>query len=147
MPDGEILKTKIRNIGLEIVSTCVSLKDNTEVGNHHLLKDLEKKVLELLSFLNITSISGLISEMNACILKKELEMFLKSISALNHTGEVGKFAISREFFETPNGVHGFIKDNLLNGGNGYENYVSKQLLLKDKIGRKDQRNKAILGLI
>ncbi len=141
MAGDEILKTKIRSLGLDLVSLCISLKDNTEANSHSLLKTLERKVLELVSLLNITSISGFISEMNACILKKEFEYFLKSISDLIHFVETSKLAISKEFFENGNNNDKApLKDN-----------YSQRIFLKDKpqdkIGRKNQRNKDIFNLI
>lgn len=150
MAESEILRTKIRSLSLDLVSLCVSIKDNTEADSHRLFRVLEKKVLELISLLSITSISGLISEMNACVLKKEFEIFLKFVSELVQSVETLRPVISKEFFENANDAEESIKDNIWNGITGHENSVPKFFLrdkIQDKAGRKNQRNKDILALI
>lgn len=142
MPEGEILKTKIRSLSLELVSLCISLKDNTEINNQLLLKNLEKKILELVSLLNITSVSGLISEMNAGILKKEFDIFLRSVSDLTQSVEMSKFAVSKEFFDNLENQPELLKRSV----SEFDNPAPRSLL-PDKVGRRNQRNKDILNLI
>jgi|SRR3989344_2210409 len=74
------LKTRIKELALDTVSLCVALK-NTE--HQQMIKDLnniEKKILELISLLDIASMSGLISEMNSSVLQTEFKLFLDLLS-------------------------------------------------------------------
>lgn len=66
MPEGNELKTNIRHLSIELVSKSVSSNPNA----------LEPLVLNIMSLLEISFISGLISEMNARILKEEFNGFL-----------------------------------------------------------------------
>jgi hypothetical protein len=146
MTDAQELKTKIRNLGLELLSLCISIKDNTDLRRYNLLKALEKSILELTSILNIASISGLISEMNASILKGEFEVFLKAVSEFSKSIESRKFSISKDFFEEVDMSQTPIKDEQIRHLSTHSSNVLKTSE-KDKISRKNQRSRDILTVI
>jgi len=80
---NEELKTKIRNLSLNLVSMSVGLKDINFPDTKKLIIDIEKNALELMSVLDIACISGLVSKMNSQILNEEFQFFIS---------ELGKFA-------------------------------------------------------
>lgn len=145
--DGELLKTKLRTISLDTVSLCVAIKDSMNNDKFQAVKLLEKKVSELISLLDIASVSGLVSEMNASIIKKELGVFLALISDnyktffVNHTGLSGDF-----FGELNKSIESNVKDNFLENNNYVLNGIIKKDE-KDRLDRKAQRSKHILDLI
>ncbi len=79
--ENNVIKVRIKELSLKIVSLSVSLKDSENGALAKSLNDLEKCVLELISLLEIASMSGLISEMNGSVLKSEFELFLKVLSS------------------------------------------------------------------
>lgn len=83
MDEGEEIKTRIKNLSLNLVSVSVNLKDTTFSDSRKMIGDLEKNSLELMSMLDIAAVSGLISKMNGGILKDEFQSFVT---------ELGKFA-------------------------------------------------------
>jgi hypothetical protein len=76
MDQNEELGTKIKSLSLGLVSVSVSLKDINFSDAKKLISDLEKISLELMSMLDIASVSGLISKMNAGILREEFQSFI-----------------------------------------------------------------------
>jgi hypothetical protein len=78
--EKEELRTRIKNLSLELVSMSVNLKDINFSNAPKQLGDIEKKSLELMSLLDIASLSGLISEMNGKILKEEFQSFILEIN-------------------------------------------------------------------
>ena len=76
MSDGEDLKNNIRHLALDLVSVSVMLKDDMSDNKLKNVISLEATTLKLMSFLEIAFVSGMISEMNARILKEEFKGFL-----------------------------------------------------------------------
>lgn len=75
------IKARIKELAIQTMSLCVELKDMQEARNNRVLSSIEKKILELLSLLDVASVSGLVSEMNAGVLKTEFQLFLNSLSS------------------------------------------------------------------
>jgi predicted transcriptional regulator len=104
---------------------------------------MERILMELSSLLDIASIAGLVSEMNAAILQQEFNITLGNLSELRqYCNEVNK--ISNDFFNIDTGDPAdklsvtskdqkFIKDNIS--------------IIKDKSSRKESREKAIIDII
>jgi len=80
---NEDLRTKIKSASLEFISTSVNLKDINFPDIQKSLIDMEKLSLKLMSFLDIACISGLISKMNANILKSEFKIFLSELKGFS----------------------------------------------------------------
>lgn len=99
MDDKEILKTKIKNLSLDIVSMSVKLKDILFLQNDiRSITDIEKCSLELMSLLNIASLSGLISKMNADILKEEFQNFNIELGKFSEKSQYDKVGSVRGIF-------------------------------------------------
>jgi len=69
--NNDELKTKMKKLSLDLVSMSVNLKDISFDQTNNLLRGIEKNALELISMLDIASVSGLISEMNGRVIKGE----------------------------------------------------------------------------
>lgn len=76
MDKEEPLRSKLRNLGTNIVSDIHSIQQN-RAG--HIMSLIPEKVAEILSFLEIASSVSIISEMNCNILTKEFIELRKSI--------------------------------------------------------------------
>src|SRR5689334_13230671 len=76
MDENEELRTKIKKLALDLVSMSVNLKDIVFSDAKKLIGDIEKNSLELISMLDIASLSGLISPMNGKIIKDEFQDFI-----------------------------------------------------------------------
>lgn len=146
--DTENLKTKIRSLSLDLVSLCISIKDDLNYDYKNKIHLLEKNILELMALINITSISGLLSSMNASILRNEFEAFLKQAASLKSKYETRGADIPNNFFNVPNDI----ARNITVKDTSYympENMVEMPLKAIDKehLNRKDFRTKNILDLI
>src|SRR3989344_3780129 len=68
MDKEEPIKNKLRTLGTEIISDM-----------HSVPSDIDSKITEIMSFLNIATAMSFISEMNCSILKKEFSVLQQSI--------------------------------------------------------------------
>ena len=84
MDKEEPLRSKLRNLGTNIVSDIHSIQQN-RAG--HIMSLIPEKVAEILSFLEIASSVSIISEMNCSILTKEFIELRKSIIEITPKNE------------------------------------------------------------
>jgi hypothetical protein len=147
MDQNEELRTKIKNLSLQLVSVSVNLKDINFLDAKKLINNLEKNSLELMSMLDIASVAGLISKMNAGILREEFQSFIL---------ELGKF--SEKFENNKNvSVKGLFTESLAtNTDNNKLNEVYKnepKNMIGNGVGndnghkRKDLRKNTVLDFI
>jgi hypothetical protein len=147
MDQNEELRTKIKNLSLQLVSVSVNLKDINFLDAKKLINNLEKNSLELMSMLDIASVAGLISKMNAGILREEFQSFIL---------ELGKF--SEKFESNKNvSVKGLFTESLAtNTDNNKLNEVYKnepKNMIGNGVGndnghkRKDLRKNTVLDFI
>jgi len=98
MDKDEGLKTRIKNLSLELVSVSVNLKDISQSDAKKLITNLEKISFELMSMLDIASVSGLISKMNGEILKEEFQSFISELGKFSEKSEDNKNVSVRSIF-------------------------------------------------
>lgn len=88
---NDFLKSKIKELSSKMLSLVISFKDN---GSYHELNknisEFEKVYLELLSFLDISSVSGFISKMNADIIKNELNNLIMDFGAFKSSTKINE---------------------------------------------------------
>lgn len=96
--ENEELKTKIKELSLELVSMSVRLKDINFSDAAKLMIGIEKISLELMSLLDIASLSGLISKMNSSVLKEEFQSFLIELGRFSEKFEVNKNVSVKSIF-------------------------------------------------
>ena len=150
MADNDILKTNIKSLALELVSNAVFLKYNFSSHKFTTVNKLQQISAKTMSLLDIAAISGLISDMNASILKKEFEVFMQNLSIISNS-----YDIKKELGEPviPSMVSGSSNsDNGVRNGLHLEKDTQTKdkevvYLQKDKINRKDGRTKIILDLV
>jgi hypothetical protein len=94
----EELRTKIKSLSLKLVSVSVNLKDINFLDAKKLITDIEKNSLELMSMLDIASVSGLISKMNGSILKEEFRSFISELSKFSERFENNKSVSVKSVF-------------------------------------------------
>ena len=95
---NEELRTKIKNLSLKLVSVSVNLKDINYQDAKKLITDLEKNSLELMSMLDIASVAGLVSKMNAGVLREEFQSFILELGKFSEKFENNKNVSVRSLF-------------------------------------------------
>ena len=102
LSDNEPLKWHLRRKAGDFLSFIFSYKDIPSSGMADFSHEVQAKVLELVSLLEISSIGGLISNMNFSILKQE---YVSLIDTFNSFSSVPKDtyqpSIPRAFFDVP----------------------------------------------
>ena len=157
MDQNDELRTKIKKLSLDLVSMSVNLKDTSFPNTKKLMIDIEKNSLELMSMLDIASISGLVSKMNGDVLKEEFQSFILEINKFSERLEgdknVSLDGIFKESLVT-NINNNLEKTNLRYYDETGEIYKSEQKVvsnngLKNGNGhkRKDLRKNTILNFI
>lgn len=98
---GEEIRARVRKLSLELVSLSVNIKDAESGEVKGLIKNIERNSLELLSMLDIASITGLISKMNASIIKEEFQSFISEINDFASKFEYTNNASIKSVFTEP----------------------------------------------
>lgn len=147
---NEELRTKIKKLSLDLVSSSVKLKDINFNDTKKLIADIEKNSLELMSMLDIASVSGLVSKMNGNILKEEFQLFILELNKFYEKFEDNKNSSIGSIFKESliqNNINNLPKTNLLNSEN--EQKIISKNGLKNNNGhkRKDLRKNTILDFI
>ena len=101
LPNEEPIKWKVREAGVEILSSVMSLTTKSLLKNEAKVF-LSSHFLKILSFLDVLSVAGTISKMNYLILRKELENILETLAYNGADGSrkgSSPSEISESFFE------------------------------------------------
>lgn len=92
LPDDDVLKKSIRQIAIRMLRSCACIKDASTAENTY-----ERDAIELASLLDVAYVAGFVSEMNAHILRDEIEKTLSMYrEAARSSG--GSTSLSRAFF-------------------------------------------------
>lgn len=98
LSDSEPLKWKARSLGGELLSLANVLKDKYASQREAAVLSMESIVLELGSLLDIARNAGLMSEMNAGILRSELESLVAAVLERKDLVGSPNFLIDSSFF-------------------------------------------------
>lgn len=149
--NNDELKTKMKKLSLDLVSMSVNLKDISFDQTNNLLRGIEKNALELISMLDIASVSGLISEMNGRVIKGEFQAFISELNKFSDKSNEDKNSSVKSIFTEPNKL---ITENnfekTYSGNNTDQSEIVKNnLIIKNGNGhkRKDTRKNMILEFI
>lgn len=118
------LRQRIEKLALSIMSLCVRLKDSNEQNSISLNQDIERYILEIMSFIDVASLSGFISTMNGAILKQEFQAFLSELALYIKSITTEQSAAVHDILKTNfvensiNETKTFEKDNRTNFGIG-----------------------------
>jgi hypothetical protein len=77
--DNEPLKWRLRNLGSELLSASLSLKDGSRVKQNEAENTLRDLILESLSILSVAKNSNMVSEMNFNIMNSQLNILAESL--------------------------------------------------------------------
>ncbi len=77
--DNEPLKWKLRNLGSELLSASLSLKDGSRAKQNEAENILRDLMLESLSILSVAKNSNMVSEMNFNIMNSQLNILAESL--------------------------------------------------------------------
>jgi hypothetical protein len=147
----EELRTKIKSLSLNLVSMSVNLKDINFLDAKKLVTNIEKNSLELMSMLDIASISGLISKMNGNILKEEFQSFILELGKFSEKFENNKNVSVKSIFAVSPVANVGINLEMINAGNEQRNTIenSKENKGENYNGhkRKDFRKNTVLDFI
>jgi hypothetical protein len=151
----EVLRTKIKELSLVLVSEVVNLKDINFLNTRKLIISIEKISLELMSMLDIACVSNLISKMNASILKEEFQNFILELGKFTESFENNKNVSVKDLFAesslvktgvnlekaniVPNNVVSDIyknkqrisTGNVIKNGNGYKRKDMRKITISD----------------
>ena len=149
--NNDELKTKMKKLSLDLVSMSVNLKDISFDQTNNLLRGIEKNALELISMLDIASVSGLISEMNGRVIKGEFQAFISELNKFSDKSNEDKNSSVKSIFIEANKL---ITENnfekTYSGNNTDQSEIVKNnLSIKNGNGhkRKDTRKNMILEFI
>ncbi len=102
LSNDEPLKWNVRELGASLLNTVVSIKDKIYSNAGESMISLRIISLELVSLLDVASLSGMISPMNVNILKKEFSILLETISLRERASSSNNdFVFPDDFFEIP----------------------------------------------
>jgi predicted transcriptional regulator len=137
------MKWELREGAMSLMSLSMTLNGSESVDKNRLLQSFFSSSINLVSFLNISLICGLVSEMNSNIIIKEIIDLVDYIrqQSINSASQTG-FILSDTFFATDT-------PPIINKGEpiSYKNNEvkpNKALVVKDK---KDSRKNAILSIL
>ncbi|MFA6397928.1 MAG: hypothetical protein WDK96_03760, partial [Candidatus Paceibacterota bacterium] len=112
MDEGDPLKKKLRELGVELISDIRLLAITSSIGKHFSMTEVVYKISEILSFIEISVSIGFISEMNYSILKKEFNLIKETFKdkqdvnlgqSFQHSSfrndKIKNFAIPKKFLE------------------------------------------------
>lgn len=134
----ENLKTQIKRLALSLVSTSIQLKDRTFSDAQKIVGEIEKVSLELMSLLNIASVAGFITDMNASILKEEFESFLEALKYFSAAFETNRSVSVKNIFE--NEDLEVVKKEISHSFKG-DNIVEKNEEKSDKVEKSFDQNR------
>lgn len=131
------LRPRLRELALNLVSDTMSLISLTVKERDERIKGIYFSSSKILSFCEIAYASGMISEMNYMILKKEFQIFMDTLQSKRvRKDEENTFTIPSNFFETRE-----IMDNknagVLERG-GFERDIANNLVVSNTNGHKGQ---------
>ncbi|OHB14833.1 MAG: hypothetical protein A2605_01835 [Candidatus Zambryskibacteria bacterium RIFOXYD1_FULL_39_35] len=149
--NNDELKTKMKKLSLDLVSMSVNLKDISFDQTNNLLRGIEKNALELISMLDIASVSGLISEMNGRVIKGEFQAFISELNKFSDKSNEDKNSSVKSIFADINKLsieNNFEKTYPINNASQSE-VIKNNLSIKNGNGhkRKDTRKNMILEFI
>ena len=117
VPDGEPLRNKLRSLSLSLISDSRKIGLHSVEPQYKTIEEVRSNCEEILVLVNLSATVGLVSEMNAKIIKNELEKVRTSFDSLyggartNITTHPGyaNVVLSSDMFEVPTPAKNFLK--------------------------------------
>ena len=103
-PPEESLRWQLREKSLKLLSDTLSLKDINLSYKDKVMSDIKGLILEIISFLEISFVANIMTEMNTVILKRELDFLLKFIDrGFNEVKQNDSQFLEHNFFKVKGG--------------------------------------------
>ena len=99
MDTDDALKNKLRGLGVELLSDMYRLSTLIPVEKHNHIDVSLAHIYEILSFIEIASTIGFISEMNGMILKKEFTILIHELESHKDKDKHFTFTLNEKMFE------------------------------------------------
>lgn len=94
----EPAKVRIRTLGLDFLSLSIKISDQSSFSRDQSIKMLAAILLELTSIFEISFLSGMVSEMNHAILRREFDTLLEIVISLEKAGRMGESVVLSDPF-------------------------------------------------
>lgn len=149
--DNEPLKWTLRRHVSDLLSVVLGFKDIFQTEHPAFLNTVTSKVLEIVSLLEVASLSGLVSSMNFSILKQE---FLNLIDSLHASQAVDKdahkIAFPNTFFDVPHSKDSVVENPMVHDRvtahlKDKESTANRQL--DKQVEKRSNRQNVILNLL
>jgi len=101
--DKEPVKWQMREAGVDLLSQSLSLSDRSSSERILAYTNFISTGLKFLSFLEVSFLGGIISEMNYNILKYEFEGLIKTAESVENGGDAKGLIFPEHFFEVAKG--------------------------------------------
>jgi hypothetical protein len=145
--DNEPMKWELREGSMSLLSVTMSLNGAEHVDKNRLLQSFFTLSIQMISFLNISFVSGIISRMNSSLIIEEINSLVdyvkqQTILSSNSSG----FILSDSFFATDVPVSKIDKgqSTYSKTASTQEAFNNKGAIVKDK---KDTRKNSILSIL
>jgi hypothetical protein len=92
MSDGGELKTKVKDLALDLVSETSTIKKTPVLERVRNIHNLESIALNLSSLFHISSVSGVVSHMNSSVIREEISVFIELL--VSYTKSVHEHAVT-----------------------------------------------------
>ncbi len=143
LKDNEPLKLELREGGMSLISVSMALNSFDAVDKNRLIQSFFSTAVQLISFLNISRNSGIISNMNSDILIKEIYDIVDYLKQNTiNSAYNSNFILSDSFFNADNSVD--LNKGQAQKHDSYKTNKNKLLIVKDK---KDTRQNSIINLL
>lgn len=162
MDTEDALKTKIRNLGVELMSDMYRLPNMSPVDKKNHISITLSHASEIHSLIEISCTIGFISEMNTSILKRELSNLISELDIHRKEDKHFTYKIDEEMFEIPRPsadkvfpTNNVLKDKRTSFGMSFRTNntnpslsLTKGLVLnRESVTSKEDRTEKILKLI
>jgi len=149
--DKEPVKWQMREAGIELLSQSLSLSDRSSSERMMHYTNFISTGLKFLSFLEVSFVGGIISEMNYNILKNEFESLIQTAENGEKGGGAKGVVFPEHFFEVseiPNNSVPYLQKAVNNKGFDYkgQNIMSDRMSVK-KPQEKSNRQDIIISLL
>lgn len=97
--DNDAIKWRMRHLTMSLIENAMSLSDTSEIREQLSQRSFTVNVLEITALLEVSVRSGLISTMNASVVKAELERLLEDSQIGVSRNSFEKILTNRRFFK------------------------------------------------
>jgi predicted transcriptional regulator len=151
--DNEPIKWDLREKGLSFLRSAISLNSSEALDKSLSLQTFFALSFDTISILNLSLLSGLISDMNHFILKKEIEALVAILrERIVEDASRAGYVLSDSFFKTDDSLlskNDTSRTSLVNRVDSQESQLKKEYK-KDKVAikdKKDDRKTVIVDLL